>query len=171
MRHRRRRPKLLPISMCHSKLFGIVLAWFHCPRLSPPCADTPCRRRLGRRPTTTFAVAASCACVYLLRVRLVIVAQERDPCELHSYVHRRPRLINRHYRASSPRMLRMRGLTELSETGVWSVIEQRDCFCILIAESYDNLLQGQLSSCGDKDVGLTYNKDKRITKEKRTIQC
>ena len=53
---RRRRPKLLPISMCHSKLFGIVLAWFHCPRLSPPCADTPCRRRLGRRPTTTPAV-------------------------------------------------------------------------------------------------------------------
>ena len=53
---RRRRPKLLPISMCHSKLFGIVLAWFHCPRLSPPCADTPCRRRLGRRPTTTPAI-------------------------------------------------------------------------------------------------------------------
>jgi len=104
MRRCRRRPKLLPISMCHSKLFGIVLAWFHCPRLSPPCADTPCRRRLGRRPTTTSAIAAGYARVYLLRVHLVIDGQERSqrgPCELHSYVHRRTRLINRRFRATT----------------------------------------------------------------------
>lgn len=42
------------------------------------------RRRLGRRSTTTPTIAASCACMYLLRMRLVIIVSRSSIVDCRS---------------------------------------------------------------------------------------